>query len=198
MIGSKRLANIQRCVEDVLRESVPGDFIEAGVWRGGAVIFMRGLLKAHGVDDRCVWAADSFQGLPPPDAERYPADKGDRLHKFGDIAAISQESVRANFQRYGLLDDQVRFLPGWFKDTLPGVRDNQWAMIRLDGDLYESTMDGLTNLYPSLSVGGYVIVDDYWTSPGCRKAVEDYRSASSIDEPLRKIDRSGVYWQRSH
>ena len=195
MIGLKRLDNLQRCVMDVLRRDVPGDLIETGVWRGGASIFMRAVLKMCGDARRRVWVADSFQGLPPPDPERYPADAGDRLWTFAQLA-VPLEQVKANFAKYGLLDDQVRFLVGWFKDTLPTVPVDRFAVIRLDGDLYESTMDALTHLYPKLSPGGFVIVDDYGAVPACKAAVEDFRAAHAIAETLESIDWTGVYWQR--
>src|SRR4051812_29764219 len=160
MIGMKRLDNLQHCISEVIESGVPGDLIETGVWRGGASIFMRGMLRAHGVTDRAVWVADSFRGIPPPNADEYPPDEGNRMH-MRDFLAVSLADVQANFERFGLLDDQVRFLEGWFRDTLPTVRDRRWAVVRLDGDLYESTINGLENLYPGLSPGGYLIVDDY-------------------------------------
>ena len=193
MIGKDRLDNLHGCVETVLREGVAGDLIETGVWRGGASILMRGVLKAYGVSDRYVWLADSFRGLPPPDERHYPADAGSTLHYVSDLA-ISLGEVRANFERYGLLDDQVRFLEGWFRDTLPAAPIDRLALIRLDGDLYESTMDGLVHLYPRLSQGGYVIVDDY-ALPACAQAVQDYRHSHAIREPIQTIDWTGVYWR---
>ncbi len=195
MIGVARLDNLQRCVESVLEDGIPGDLIETGVWRGGAVIFMRGLLKAGGVTDRRVWAADSFRGLPPPDAEKYPQDRGLHLEHYEELA-VSLEEVQRNFERYGLLDDQVRFLEGWFRDTLPRAPIDKLAVMRLDGDLYESTMDALTNLYHRLSPGGYVIVDDY-SIPACRLAVEDFRRARGITEEIVEIDWTGVFWRRA-
>jgi hypothetical protein len=194
MIGMQRLDALQRCAADVLEKNVPGDFIETGVWRGGASIFMRGVLKAYGIADRSVWVADSFQGLPPPNEKEYPADKGLHLEHFSQLA-VSMEQVQENFNRYGLLDPQVRFLKGWFKDTLPSAPIQKLAIARLDGDLYESTMDALKSLYPKLSVGGYLLVDDF-AIPACQKAVEDYRAANGIDEEIVKVDWTGVYWQR--
>lgn len=195
MIGLKRMENLQFCVEDVIKKGVPGDVIETGVWRGGATIFMRGILKAYAVRDRRVWVADSFEGLPPPDADKYPADEGDR-HYTLRMLAISLEDVKANFERYGLLDEQVRFLKGWFKDTLPDAPIKNLAVARLDGDMYESTLDALTPLYPKLSQGGYLIVDDYGAVPACRRAVEDYRQKHGITEPIQDIDGLGVFWQK--
>jgi len=196
MIGLRRLDNLQACVEGVLKSRVPGDLIETGVWRGGATIFMRAILKAHGVEDRRVWAADSFQGVPPPDPERYPQDHGDLLYTLEELA-VPLEQVKASFERYGLLDEQVRFLEGRFRDTLPGAPMETLAVVRLDGDMYESTMDALVHLYPKLSVGGYLIVDDYGVLRGCRQAVDDFREAHGITEELHSIDWSGVFWRRA-
>jgi hypothetical protein len=196
MVGLKRLDNVQRCVEQVLADGVPGDLIETGVWRGGVVIFMRAILDAYGDPDRVVFAADSFQGLPAPDEAAYPADAGNRLHTAEPLS-ISRNEVERNFELYGLLDDRVKCLEGWFKDTLPTVADRTWSVIRLDGDMYESTMDALVNLYPRLSVGGFLIVDDYGFEP-CRQAVADYRAANRIDEPIETIDWLGAFWRRAH
>ncbi len=202
MLPLARMDNLQACVTDVLARGVPGDLIETGVWRGGAVIFMRAMLKAYAVTDRRVWVADSFEGLPEPDAARFPieakAHHGPMMTKsFGKFAA-GLEDVQRNFQAYGLLDGQVQFLKGWFKDTLPTAPIERIAVMRLDGDYYESTMDGLVNLYDKLSVGGYVIIDDYgedsWTY--CRKAVEEFRSQRGIQEPILPVDTKCAYWQR--
>lgn len=194
MIGRKRTRNVRELVERVIAERIPGDLIEAGCWRGGTVIMMRGILKAHGINDRTVFAADSFQGLPEPDPERFPADSGD-INYTADELAVSLEEVQRNLALYGMNDGGVEFLEGWFRDTLPTVRDRQWALVRLDGDLYESTMDGLTNLYPQLSPGGFLIVDDFgWEN--CRKAVEDYRSEHGITAPIQRIDWVGAWWRK--
>ena len=194
MIGLKRLDNLQFVVEDVIAKGIPGDLVETGAWRGGACIFMRAILKAHGDRDRKVWVADSFEGVPTLNPEKYPADAGMKTHKK-KFLAVSLETVKTNFDRYGLLDDQVKFLKGWFKDTLPTAPIEKLAVLRLDGDLYESTMDSLVNLYPKLSSGGYIIVDDT-IIPACAKAVEDYRKKHGITEPIIRIDWTGVYWQK--
>jgi hypothetical protein len=195
MIGARRMDNIEDCVRRVIEDRVPGDLIETGVWRGGATIFMRGVLRAFGVADRTVYVADSFQGLPAPDAERYPADAGIDLHLWPGLA-VGLDEVRANFDRYGLLDDQVEFVPGWFGDTLPALTGHRWAVVRLDGDLYQSTTDSLDNLYDGLSPGGWLIVDDY-EIPACRQAVNDFRERRGIDDPIREIDWTGICWQKS-
>jgi O-methyltransferase len=197
MIGMKRMENLRSCVVSVVTEGIAGDLIETGVWRGGATIFMRGILKAYGVRNRKVWVADSFEGLPKPNPEKYPADAGDQHHTYNPVSAISLEEVKSNFEKYGLLDEQVCFLKGWFKDTLPKASIGELAVVRLDGDLYESTTDALTTLYPKLNAGGYLIVDDFHVVPGCRKAVEDYRAAHKIEEPIQEIDGVGTYWRRA-
>lgn len=195
MIGLTRMKNIQRCVAEVLKNNIPGDLLEAGVWRGGATIFMKALLDDANDHHRVVWVADSFEGLPRPDAHKYPADADDR-HFTKTELAISLETVRRNFEKYHLLDDNVRFLKGWFKDTLSSAPIEHLAILRLDGDMYESTMDALIPLYPKLSVGGYVIVDDWGAVPACKKAVEDYRRAHQITEEIKTVDESGVYWRK--
>lgn len=200
MIGIPRLNNLQLCVENVLANNIPGDLIETGVWRGGSTIFMRAILKAYGVTNRLVWVADSFEGLPAPNITQYPEDAGHKLqfHLYEDFA-VPLEEVQSNFKRYGLLDNQVRFLKGWFRDTLPSAPIERLAVLRLDGDLYESTMDALVNLYPKLSMGGYVIIDDYGKIEACRKAVHDYREQHEITEKIFQTDRTkwtAAYWQR--
>jgi O-methyltransferase len=195
MMGLERTENLQACVEDVLANDVPGDMIETGVWRGGATILMRALLKAHGVTDRNVVVADSFQGVPPPEPGIYPLDEGSQLYTL-DRLRVSVEHVKEHFARFGLLDEQVEFVEGWFRDTLPGLSERTWSVVRLDGDLYESTIVALESLYPGLSPGGYVIVDDYGALRKCREAVHDYRDAEGIDDEIHTIDWTGVYWQK--
>jgi O-methyltransferase len=149
MLGCKRLDNIQFCMERVIAERIPGDVIETGVWRGGATIFMRAILRAYDVRDRIVWVADSFEGLPHPSVA-YPADAHSTLHTRSELA-VSLEEVADNFRKYDLLDEQVRFLKGWFSETLPDSPIDRLAVLRLDGDMYESTMDALMHLYGKLS-----------------------------------------------
>ncbi|WP_309650177.1 TylF/MycF family methyltransferase [Nocardioides sp.] len=195
MIGMKRMANVRACVESVIADGVPGDLIETGAWRGGSTIYMRAILKAHGETDRTVWVADSFEGLPPYDG-RYEADAGDQHHTRDELA-ISVDDVRDNFRRYDLLDEKVQFLVGWFSDTLPTAPIDRLAVLRLDGDMYSSTMDALDALYDKVSVGGYLIVDDYGAVPACAKAIHDFRDARGITDPIEEIDWAGVFWRKS-
>ena len=195
MLSPERLSHLRKLTEATLANAIPGDYIETGVWRGGACILMRAVLAAHGVADRRVYVADSFEGLPRPDAERYPADRGDRLFRFDELA-VSEAQVRRNFEAYGLLDEQVVFLKGFFKDTLPTVKGRRFALIRLDGDMYESTLDALTNLYDGVSPGGYVIIDDYGILGSCRQAVHDFLDGRGLAPRIEDIDGKGVWWRK--
>ncbi|MEL7236515.1 MAG: TylF/MycF/NovP-related O-methyltransferase, partial [Chloroflexota bacterium] len=124
------------------------------------------------------------------------ADKGDRLYELKGLT-VTKDDVASHFERYDLLDDQVRFLEGWFKDTLPTAPIERLAVLRMDGDLYESTMDALNALYHKVSVGGYVIVDDYNAIAGCARAVDEFREAHSITDEMIKVDHHVVYWQKT-
>jgi len=190
------MENLQYCIEDILLNNILGDFVETGVWRGGSCIFMRALLKAHNDTHRKVWVCDSFEGLPPPDPANYPLDEAIDFSQFKDQLAVSLEDVKENFRRYDLLDNQVIFLKGWFRDTLPDAEIDQISVLRLDGDMYESTMDGLVNLYPKLSIGGYAIIDDY-SIHMCSQAVHDYRKQHNIEDEIIDIDGTGSFWKKT-
>jgi O-methyltransferase len=195
MVGLKRLENIRWCIEQVLTHDVPGDLVETGVWRGGSCIFMRALLKIYGVADRTVWAADSFEGLPKPGPiDKQIAPQQPDLSSVNALA-VSLEQVQENFRAFDLLDDRVRFLKGWFKDTLPQAPIERLAILRLDGDLFESTMDALQALYHKVSPGGFVIVDDYNSWESCRAAVTQFREQCGITAEIKTIDWTGVFWQ---
>ncbi|MFR9729803.1 TylF/MycF/NovP-related O-methyltransferase [Saccharopolyspora sp. MS10] len=203
MLGWKRLEDLRGCVERVLTDQVPGDLVETGVWRGGACMYMRGVLRAWGVRDRNVWVADSFNGFPTPDLEHYPADERfasplaqQSLDSMPYSHSIGLEEVRSRFRRYDLLDEQVRFLPGYFRDTIPQAPIERIAVLRLDGDLYESTDVVLRHLYDRLSVGGFCVIDDFSLEP-CVRAVEDFRAERGITDPIEQIDWTGVRWRKT-
>lgn len=193
MVGIRQFDSMQACIGNVLRDQVPGDLLEAGVWRGGMAIFMKGVLKASGELSRRVWVADSFEGLPKLDRGQ---DKSVWWWRQGDMA-VSESIVKGNFARFGLLDDQIMFLRGYFSDTLPTAPINNLAILRIDADLYTSTREVLLSLYPKLSPGGYCVVDDYQNLPDCRRSVEEYRNANGIRDKIVPIDSRAVYWRRS-
>jgi hypothetical protein len=153
-------------------------------------IFMRANLAAHEVRDRRVWVVDSFAGLPPIDrnCETFAWERGDM--------AVSLDRVQSNFARYGLLDDQVTFLKGFFADTLPTAPIRQLAILRVDADLFQSTLDVLQNLYSSLSPGGYAIFDDYQNLSDCRRAIDEFRRDCGIREEIQPIDTRAVCWKK--
>ena len=193
MIGTVRLRQLRRCCEQVIANQVPGDFIETGVWRGGACIMMKAVLEAYGDKTRRVFVADSFNGLPPPDADRYPADANDPHHTYAPLAVPLSEVVN-NFRLYDLLDERVVFVEGWFKDTLPSLPVDRLAVLRLDGDMYGSTMQALDALYHKVSPGGYVIIDDY-NLPGARQAVHDFLGRHGLRPQIHGIDNAAVFWR---
>jgi hypothetical protein len=189
MLGLHKLSNVRELVQQVLDDDVPGDFLEAGVWRGGTCILMRAMLKVHGITDRSVWVADSFQGLPPHNG---PLNEPEQAW-----LAVSQEAVQHNFELYGMLDGQVKFLPGWFSDSLPAAPVKQLAILRIDGDLYESQLDVLMHLYPKLSAGGFCIIDDYHF-PDVARAVDEYRATRGVTEPMVQAGPYAAYWRRDY
>lgn len=197
MIGLKRLENIEFCIKEIIKNNIEGDLIETGVWRGGGVIFMKAVLEALGDINRKVFVADSFEGLPKPDINKYITDKGDEHYKQNQLS-VGEEIVRQNFKKYNLLDERVVFLKGWFADTLHQAPIEKLSILRLDGDMYGSTMDAIRPLYPKLSKGGFVIVDDYHVVKGCKQAIKDYRKEFNIESELIAIDQCAVYWQKEY
>ena len=196
MIGVRRLENVRELAQRVIDERVPGDLVEAGVWRGGCCILMRGILAANTIKDRKVYAIDSFEGLPPPNPQEFPQDEGLNLHLYPELA-VSLEQVKENFARYGLLDEQVVFVKGLFQYSLPSLDAGPFALIRLDGDLYESTYVALEALYPKLSPGGFIILDDYRLLTSVQAAVLDYRSRMGVESPMHDIAWNAVWWQKA-
>jgi hypothetical protein len=189
-----RLANVRNLLEQCLFTRIPGDFVECGVWRGGCMqqqyrqrlqkvakghlstdclhyfacctggssIFAKAVLKVHGARDRRVILVDSFQGLPKAEL-KADEDIWSRM----DYLKVSQQRVEKNFQRFGLLDSDVVFVQGFFKQSTPRLamslrsEGRAIAVLRLDGDMYQSLSDCLYNLYQLVSIGGFIIVDDW-------------------------------------
>ncbi len=191
MVGLERLNTLQEAVQNVIAEGIAGDLVECGVWRGGASILMRGTLEACGNTDRSVWLYDSFQGLPRP---TDPTDLD--LTDLTPYLGVSLDQVKRNFELFKLLDSRVKFVQGWFSDTLPVAGVKQIAVLRLDGDMYESTMVALDSLYPKVSTGGYIIIDDFGALPHCQRAVNDFRAKHAITSHIFPVDWTGAYWRK--
>jgi SAM-dependent methyltransferase len=196
MIGLRRLRNLRAVIESVIGASVPGDIMEAGAWRGGAGIMARAVLAAYGIADRRVILADSFEGLPPPNADTYPADTGSDFHTYPELV-VPLDEVKRNFAKFGLLDAQVVFVSGWYKDTLPTAPVERLAVLRLDCDMYESTIQVLDNLYDKVSINGWIVIDDFEVVPACRAAVHDFLKLRDLRPEIYPIDGVGVFFRKT-
>ena len=195
-IGHKRLDNLQSCVEYCFKNNIEGDMIETGVWRGGATIFMKGLNDYY-KENRKVFVADSFQGCPDPKISGFKQDEGTHYH-LETAMIIEYEDVVNNFKKYDLLDENVIFLKGWFKDTLYTDKIDKLCILRLDGDMYCSTYEALDALYDKVTKGGFVIIDDWGTKLGaCKKAVKDFFKERNLNYEIIEIDWCGAYFQKT-
>lgn len=192
LIGLKRMEQLQTAIETLDREGIAGDLLEAGVLRGGACILMRAVLNALQNTQRTVWVADSFRGFPEAELAAHGIENPEQFNR----QAASLAEVKALFARYQLLDDQVRFLPGFFEETLAEAPVKNLALLRLDSDFYASTACTLKYLYPRVVTGGFVIIDDYYIFEGCRRAVREYRSAHQIKAPVERIDAAAIFWRK--
>lgn len=193
MIGVYRMVNIHTCLQDVIDNKVEGDFVETGVWKGGACVFANAVIhEAKEENNRRVHVFDSFEGLPKP----YMSQDAGDIHHTIECLAVSLEQVKEVFSSYNLLTPNVVFRKGWFKDTMQETSDiKNIAVLRLDGDMYSSTMEVLTALYDKVSVGGFIIVDD-WTILQAQRAVKDFWANRKLDVTITMIDRSSCYWKK--
>ena len=200
MIGMPRLNNIENLALKCISNKIKGDFIEAGIWKGGAIALMTGILNITKTDNRRVIGVDSFEGIPPAKPEIYPADLAHiGCENIEILANNSIEEVYGYLERLGLLrNNNVRLIKGWFCDALPLLVNStpSFALVRLDGDTYESTIQCLENLEPCTTKGGYIIVDDYYSWSGCRQATDDYRQKMGITSPLITVDWTCAYWKK--
>ncbi|MBK9239971.1 MAG: class I SAM-dependent methyltransferase [Acidobacteria bacterium] len=186
-LSKGQLDLIEVLLLELEQRKVPGDLIEAGVWRGGAIIFMRALLNAYEIEGRCIYAADSFCGIPPNETFRH-----DPVDSWSNRWVASIEEVKANIARFNLLDERVEFVPGYFADSLGALANKRFAMVRLDSDAHDSIMTSLEQLYPLLTPGGVLIIDD-WHLIGCRFAVEEFRKRHAIAGEIA-VKAGNAYW----
>jgi O-methyltransferase len=209
MSGLRRLDDLQQCVESILAGGISGDLIEVGAWRGGGSVLMRATLDSLGADDRTVWIADSFAGFPRVGSGRrsntegldvdplsLPGESGwldDYLAEF-DFLAVSADQIKENLARFGC-EKGTRLVPGLFEQTLPALSRRNWSLIRLDADTYAATLCALRSLYPGLTAGGYVVIDDY-AMADCARAVESFRAEHGIEAPLEQVDWTSARWRR--
>lgn len=202
LVGVDRLDNAYRLTLDIERRGLAGAVVECGVWRGGCAAVMAQAVKEHGYR-RHVHLLDSFEGLPEPTADDGALAASAAAGRVeGKLAAIGRcVGTRADvedlfFGRLGIDRSRVSFHVGWFQDTLPKARREigPIALLRLDGDWYESTRVCLEQLYPQIVPGGYLILDDYGKWEGCRKAFHEYAEKNGFAEArLEPIDGVGVF-----
>ena len=191
LIGEEGLDNIENLLTLAMVNGVKGAFVEAGVWRGGACIWARALMDFLSIDED-VYVCDSFEGLPRPSMVQ---DTGDQHYLIKELS-VSENTVKENFSYFPLMGP-VKFIKGFFKDTMPKLKDeiDVISILRIDGDMYESTMQVLENLYDKVSVGGYIIADDYGL-PGAKIAIDEFRENYNIKNPIIRINNCIHYWQK--
>jgi len=193
MIGLKALNNIEYCINQINKYNIDGDFIEAGVWRGGATIFMKALSDIFNMN-RKVWVADAFEKTFPK--SEYEIDDDVVWQSSWNPLKVTLSEVIENFKKYNVLDENVKFLKGWFKDTLVTSEIEKLSLLRLDGDMYSSTIQTLDALYFKLEVGGFIIIDDYNALNESKTAVDDFRKKNNITEEILKVNWACVYWKK--
>jgi len=196
MVTADRLESLYRSVHSVLNKNISGDFVECGVFKGGCCMLMAEVLVKHNINDRDLWLYDTFEGMTQPsdkdkrvgiDSENANKKAWDRFKKdqksthnewcYGPI-----QTVKNNLAQTDLNQERLHFIKGRVEDTLPesGMPD-KIAILRLDTDWYESTLHELVHLFPNLSDGGVLIVDDYFYWDGCKKAVDEYFETNPTD-----------------
>lgn len=195
MTGTRRLNNVHALLQDVFQNKVEGDYIETGVWRGGSSIFARGVMRVHNESHRRSFVCDSFKGLPPGDRN---LDQADPTWDDWPYLGIASDIVALHFRESGMPDPNVIFVKGFFNDTMEALapKIQSLAVVRLDGDMYESTVDVLYRLYDKLSIGGYVIVDDWFGFPA-KAACEDFFKVHGMNVTIVPIDGLSAYWQKT-
>ena len=206
MAGKRRLDNFAICVATVIRDGVEGDVIETGSWRGGASFVAAKVIDLLGQGKhRKVYICDSFKGIPAPPSDRV-YNQEDHNANFPVFSEVSTKQLLLDAERFRLNTGNLQVVEGYFNATLPALLDShprmQFSVLRLDGDTYFSTMDALRNLYPRLSPGGFVIVDDFADWAGCREAVDDFRREQGIRDPIVLVPHRrgeilrGAYWRK--
>lgn len=202
MTSAERCRSLWDLCQGVIRRGVPGCFVECGVWRGGSAIVMGRALQ-RSKEARLLHLFDSFQGLPEPEEkdghEAVVYSEGKRGGKLVPVAKCdaSLDLVKdILFNQAGLDAARVRFHVGWFQDTVPaaGPTLGPIGVLRLDGDWYASTWVCLEHLYPLLSPGGVLILDDYYFWEGSQKATDEYRAQQGIKTPVVRVDATCGYW----
>ena len=216
LVGPARREATVKLAARALLDNVPGDFVETGTYNGGTAVLMLKTMIALDTAEprRHFWGFDSFEGLPAPNDEdrgkgaafaeaQLPTAAASKHAGVARRFKSSEDAFKANLRKNDVWrDGLVTPVKGWFRDTLPRARASRISFLRLDGDLYKSTMEGLTHLYPKLSAGGYVYIDDYGSFEGCKRAVNRYRAEHNVTERIWPIfeDLRGrveaIWWRK--
>jgi len=183
MIGKQRLENFRAAIHEVDRNNIPGAIIETGVWRGGAMIMAAAVTK-EAKSNRDLYLYDAFEDIPG-----YGNNK--------DFLMNSQEDVEKNFDLFSLRDENVHFVKGLFKDTVPlWVKGMPIAVLRIDGNFYDSYCDVLYAMYEDVPVGGIVIYDDIMSHPAVMRCWNDFKTDQGVVEELNRIDTPSAWFRK--
>lgn len=200
--GPERIVALARSVEYVVGNGIPGAVVECGVWRGGSMMAAAKTLLRLGVQDRELYLFDTFEGMPPPMArdvshwgepasEAYARFRGGGAGGIFEANAVPLEEVKAAVLGVGYDPSRIHFIRGKVEDTLPAASPGPIALLRLDTDWYESTKHEMEHLFPLLSRGGVLILDDYGEWQGARTAVDEYIARNAVKILLNRIDHTG-------
>jgi hypothetical protein len=189
----ERVFVLTRAVEYILAHDIPGAFVECGVWKGGSMMAVALALTRAGRRDRGLFLFDTYQGMPEPVAQD---GEGVRTEWEKNVAATHNgwnyaplDEVRANLNTTGYPPEHLHYVVGKVEKTVPASAPETVALLRLDTDFYESTRHELEHLFPRLSRGGVLIVDDYGAFQGARLAVDEYLREKGICLLLNRIDQ---------
>lgn len=185
--------SLYRNIEYIITHKIPGDFVECGVWAGGMSALAAMAFTAFGDQSRTLYLYDTYEGMPPPTSEDGAAVAHTyalRTQTGEPWVKIDIDTVRDVMISTGYPMDRIRFVKGMVEQTIPGDAPEQIAILRLDTDFYESTRHELEHLYPRLSRGGVLIIDDYGLFPGARKATDEYFSSTREPMLLNRVNES--------
>lgn len=198
MLSEARLQHLFNGARDVCRRQIPGDFVECGVAAGGSSALLARCIKEFSKTPRRLYSCDTFEGMPTAGAVDKHQGVNARDTGWGEgTCAAPIESLREAADCLGV-GDLIEPVKGLFRNTLPQLRSRLTgiALLHMDGDWYESTMDILNNLYDWVSPGGYIQIDDYGFWEGCRKAVHEFEQTRGLTFKLTRIDDTGMWMQK--
>ncbi|NLB34781.1 MAG: macrocin O-methyltransferase [Elusimicrobia bacterium] len=196
MTSKERMYSLYKATQYIAKNSIPGDFVECGIWKGGSAMIMAYTLKEMGDTSRQIYLYDTFQGMPPPSPidnrlnkkkdQTYYLWRANLCKNHNRLCYASLEEVKDNLEMTGYPMDKFVFVKGLVEETIPENIPDKIALLRLDTDWYSSTKHELEELYPLLVKNGILIIDDYGTWSGAKKATDEF--FKSKKEFLVRID----------